>query len=85
MTVVRNPDHVTVAVADGATAIEFFELLGFRKQTRRDDRWWSARAIHGHAGHEGSAHHACTRGRRASSPALGQARPGDCIPWGRFA
>lgn len=32
MTVVRNPDHVTVAVADSATAIEFFELLGFRKQ-----------------------------------------------------
>ena len=32
MTMVRNPDHVTVAVADGATAIEFFELLGFRKQ-----------------------------------------------------
>ncbi|HMK10336.1 MAG TPA: VOC family protein [Acidimicrobiales bacterium] len=28
---VRNPDHVTVAVADAATAIEFFELLGFRK------------------------------------------------------
>ena len=28
----RNPDHVTVAVADGAAAIEFFELLGFRKQ-----------------------------------------------------
>jgi catechol 2,3-dioxygenase-like lactoylglutathione lyase family enzyme len=27
----RNPDHVTIAVADGATAIEFFELLGFRK------------------------------------------------------
>jgi catechol 2,3-dioxygenase-like lactoylglutathione lyase family enzyme len=31
-TVLRNPDHVTVAVADAATAIEFFELLGFRKQ-----------------------------------------------------
>ena len=28
----RNPDHVTIAVADAATAIEFFELLGFRKQ-----------------------------------------------------
>ena len=28
----RNPDHVTVAVADAATAIQFFELLGFRKQ-----------------------------------------------------
>ena len=28
---VRNPDHVTVAVADAATAIEFFELLGFKK------------------------------------------------------
>jgi catechol 2,3-dioxygenase-like lactoylglutathione lyase family enzyme len=27
----RNPDHVTVAVADTTTAIEFFELLGFRK------------------------------------------------------
>ena len=27
----RNPDHVTIAVADGAKAIEFFELLGFRK------------------------------------------------------
>src|SRR5262245_21945272 len=34
--------------------------------TRRDDRWWSACAIHGHAGYEGSAHHACTRRRRAS-------------------
>ena len=32
MTVIRNPDHVTIAVADAATAIEFFELLGFRKQ-----------------------------------------------------
>lgn len=31
MTVVRNPDHVTVAVADGAAAIAFFELLGFSK------------------------------------------------------
>ena len=28
----RNPDHVTVAVADAATAIEFFALLGFRKK-----------------------------------------------------
>ena len=27
----RNPDHVTVAVADAAPAIEFFGLLGFRK------------------------------------------------------
>jgi catechol 2,3-dioxygenase-like lactoylglutathione lyase family enzyme len=27
----RNPDHVTIAVADGASAIEFFALLGFRK------------------------------------------------------
>ena len=25
----RNPDHVTVAVADAARAIEFFSLLGF--------------------------------------------------------
>jgi catechol 2,3-dioxygenase-like lactoylglutathione lyase family enzyme len=32
MPVVRNPDHVTVAVADGATAIKFFELLGFTQQ-----------------------------------------------------
>jgi catechol 2,3-dioxygenase-like lactoylglutathione lyase family enzyme len=32
MTVVRNPDHVTVAVADGAAAIAFFELLGFTLQ-----------------------------------------------------
>lgn len=32
MTVVRNPDHVTVAVADGASAIEFFGLLGFTEQ-----------------------------------------------------
>jgi catechol 2,3-dioxygenase-like lactoylglutathione lyase family enzyme len=31
-TVLRNPDHVTIAVANAATAIEFFELLGFRKQ-----------------------------------------------------
>jgi catechol 2,3-dioxygenase-like lactoylglutathione lyase family enzyme len=29
--VVRNPDHVTVAVADAVAAIEFFELLGFKK------------------------------------------------------
>jgi len=27
----RNPDHITIAVADAATAIAFFELLGFRK------------------------------------------------------
>ena len=32
MTVLRNPDHVTIAVANAATAIEFFEVLGFRKQ-----------------------------------------------------
>ena len=32
MSVVRNPDHVTIAVTNAATAIEFFELLGFRKQ-----------------------------------------------------
>ena len=25
----RNPDHVTIAVADAASAIEFFALLGF--------------------------------------------------------
>ena len=28
----RNPDHVTVALADAAPAIAFFELLGFREQ-----------------------------------------------------
>ena len=28
----RNPDHVTIAVVDAASAIEFFELLGFQKQ-----------------------------------------------------
>jgi len=27
--VLRNPDHVTVAVADAGQAIEFFSLLGF--------------------------------------------------------
>jgi catechol 2,3-dioxygenase-like lactoylglutathione lyase family enzyme len=32
MTVLRNPDHVTIAVANAATAIDFFGLLGFRKQ-----------------------------------------------------
>jgi hypothetical protein len=29
--VLRNPDHVTIAVADGPGAIEFFAPLGFRK------------------------------------------------------
>jgi catechol 2,3-dioxygenase-like lactoylglutathione lyase family enzyme len=29
---VPNPDHVTIAVADAERAIEFFALLGFRKQ-----------------------------------------------------
>jgi catechol 2,3-dioxygenase-like lactoylglutathione lyase family enzyme len=29
--VFRNPDHVTIAVADAPKAIAFFELLGFRK------------------------------------------------------
>jgi catechol 2,3-dioxygenase-like lactoylglutathione lyase family enzyme len=29
---VRNPDHITVAVADAQRAIEFFALLGFREQ-----------------------------------------------------
>jgi catechol 2,3-dioxygenase-like lactoylglutathione lyase family enzyme len=29
--VLRNPDHVTIAVSDAAPAIAFFELLGFRK------------------------------------------------------
>ena len=32
MTVLRNPDHVTIAVANAAAAIKFFEVLGFRKQ-----------------------------------------------------
>ncbi len=27
----RNPDHVTIAVSDATAAIEFFDLLGFRK------------------------------------------------------
>jgi catechol 2,3-dioxygenase-like lactoylglutathione lyase family enzyme len=30
--VLRNPDHVTIAVADAARAIEFFALLGFRQE-----------------------------------------------------
>jgi catechol 2,3-dioxygenase-like lactoylglutathione lyase family enzyme len=30
-TVFRNPDHVTIAVADADTAVDFFALLGFRK------------------------------------------------------
>jgi catechol 2,3-dioxygenase-like lactoylglutathione lyase family enzyme len=30
--VLRNPDHVTIAVADAGRAIAFFELLGFRKE-----------------------------------------------------
>jgi len=29
---IRNPDHVTIAVTDADRAIEFFELLGFREQ-----------------------------------------------------
>jgi catechol 2,3-dioxygenase-like lactoylglutathione lyase family enzyme len=32
MLVIRNPDHVTIAVANAEAAIEFFKLLGFRKQ-----------------------------------------------------
>ncbi len=28
----RNPDHVTIAVADAESATRFFELLGFRRQ-----------------------------------------------------
>ena len=32
MRVLRYPDHVTTAVANAATAIQFFEVLGFRKQ-----------------------------------------------------
>jgi catechol 2,3-dioxygenase-like lactoylglutathione lyase family enzyme len=28
---IRNPDHVTIAVADAAAAIRFFGLLGFRE------------------------------------------------------
>ncbi len=27
----RNPDHITIAVTDADAAIEFFELVGFRK------------------------------------------------------
>ena len=27
-----NPDHITIAVADAGPAIEFFALLGFRKE-----------------------------------------------------
>jgi len=32
MPVVRNPDHVTIAVANAESAIKFFGLLGFREQ-----------------------------------------------------
>jgi catechol 2,3-dioxygenase-like lactoylglutathione lyase family enzyme len=32
MTALRNPDHVTVAVANAAAAIKFFGLLGFRQE-----------------------------------------------------
>jgi catechol 2,3-dioxygenase-like lactoylglutathione lyase family enzyme len=32
MPAVRNPDHVTVAVADAAAAVAFFGLLGFTQQ-----------------------------------------------------
>jgi hypothetical protein len=32
MRVLRNPDHVTIAVENAAAAIQFFEVLGFRKQ-----------------------------------------------------
>ena len=32
MAMLRNPDHVTIAVSDARAAIEFFELLGFREQ-----------------------------------------------------
>src|SRR5215472_3768422 len=32
MFAVRNPDHVTIAVANSAAAIKFFEVLGFRKE-----------------------------------------------------
>src|SRR6476619_7852956 len=28
---IRNPDHVTIGVANAGPAIEFFALLGFRK------------------------------------------------------
>jgi catechol 2,3-dioxygenase-like lactoylglutathione lyase family enzyme len=31
-TVLSNPDHVTIAVVDAASAIEFFALLGFEEQ-----------------------------------------------------
>jgi catechol 2,3-dioxygenase-like lactoylglutathione lyase family enzyme len=30
--VLRNPDHVTIAVTNAASAIEFFSLLGFREE-----------------------------------------------------
>ena len=32
MTMLLNPDHVTIAVSDEQAAIEFFALLGFRTQ-----------------------------------------------------
>jgi len=32
MFAIRNPDHMTIAVANAAAAIEFFALLGFRKE-----------------------------------------------------
>src|SRR5438045_3152280 len=31
-TMFLNPDHVTIAVADAGPAIDFFALLGFRKE-----------------------------------------------------
>src|SRR6476620_9485443 len=31
-TVLRNPDHVTIAVVDAPSAIEFCALLGFQEQ-----------------------------------------------------
>jgi hypothetical protein len=35
MRVLRNPDHVTIAVANAAAAIKFFEVLGFGNNTSR--------------------------------------------------
>jgi catechol 2,3-dioxygenase-like lactoylglutathione lyase family enzyme len=57
-TVLRNPDHVTIAVADAAAAIAFFALLG-SEGAGRNHRWRPSGAVHGHARHEGAAHHAC--------------------------
>ena len=48
-------------MADAGARDRVLRAPRLQQGSRRDDRRWLRRPVHGHAGHEGAAHHARTR------------------------